>query len=67
MDVTPAAAVNAVLDMQAAADSQDVQVTVLKKSMDAQAQAALTLLQAVPGPLPLATRGNLGTQFNRMV
>ena len=67
MDVTPTAAVTAALDMQAAADSQHVQVAVLKKTLDTQAQAALTLLQAVPGPLPLATSGHLGTQFNRMV
>ena len=42
----------------------DVQLLVLKKATDAQAQGALALLQALPGTLPLATSGSLGTQVN---
>lgn len=67
MDVSPAALVNAVVDMQQASTVQAVQVSVLKKSMDVQASAALALLQALPAQLPLATSGHLGTQVNQLV
>lgn len=42
----------------------DVQMLVLKKAQDAQSQGAMTLLQTLPGPLPLATSGPLGTKVN---
>jgi hypothetical protein len=42
----------------------DVQLLVLKKALDMQGQGALTLLQALPGNLPLATSGTLGTRVN---
>jgi hypothetical protein len=64
MDISPAAAVQAVEQMRQAQDTQQVQVAVLKKAMDVQSSAALALLQAVPGPLPLASSGPLGTQLN---
>jgi hypothetical protein len=62
MDVSPAALVNAVIQMQQGQVAQAAQVLVLKKAMDTQASGALALLQA----LPLATSGNLGTQVNTM-
>lgn len=67
MDVSPAALVNAVVEMRQAETAQAVQVSVLKKSMDVQASAALALLQALPAQLPLAASGNLGTQVNQLV
>ena len=67
MEVTPNALVSAAVEMKQAEASQQVQVSVLKKSLDVQATAALTLLQAVPGPLPLATSGPVGTIVNQMV
>jgi hypothetical protein len=42
----------------------DVQLLMLKKAQDMQAQGALSLLQAVPGNLPLATSGTVGTKVN---
>jgi hypothetical protein len=62
MDISPAAIVNASTQMKQSQVAQAAQVLVLKKSMDIQASAALSLLQA----LPLATSGNLGTQVNTM-
>jgi hypothetical protein len=62
MDISPAAIVNASTQMKQSQVAQATQVLVLKKSMDIQASAALSLLQA----LPLATSGNLGTQVNTM-
>jgi len=67
MEVTPNGLVNVAVEMQQAELAQQVQVSVLKTTMDAQATAALALLQAIPGPLPLATTGWLGTTVNRMV
>lgn len=64
MDVSPAAAVQAVQTMREAQDLQDVQVSVLKKALDTEASAAAALLKTLPGPLPLATSGPLGTQLN---
>lgn len=45
------------------ATSDAVQITVLKKALDAQASTAATLLQALPQPA-LASSGSLGTQVN---
>jgi hypothetical protein len=44
--------------------AEAAQLLVLKKAMDIEASSALALLQAVPGNLPLATSGNLGTKVN---
>lgn len=62
MDISPAALVNATIQMQQSQVAQTAQVLVLKKAMDIQATGALALLQA----LPLATSGNLGTQVNTL-
>jgi hypothetical protein len=62
MDVSPAALVNAVTQMQQGQVAQAAQVLVLKKAMDTQASGALALLQA----LPLATSGNLCMHVNTM-
>jgi hypothetical protein len=67
MDVTPAGLVNAAVEMKQAQTAQAVQVSVLKKAMDVQATTALSLLQAMPGNLPLANSGSLGTQVNKLV
>lgn len=44
--------------------AESAQLLVLKKAMNIEASSALTLLQAIPGNLPLATSGNLGTKVN---
>ena len=50
--------------MSQAKTAQDVNVKVLKKSMDLQESAAATMLQALPQPTQLATSGALGTKLN---
>ena len=40
-----------------------VNMLVLKKALDTQAAAAITLLQAIPQP-PLASQGTVGTRLN---
>ena len=40
-----------------------VNMLVLKKALDTQAAAAITLLQALPQP-PLASQGTVGTRLN---
>ena len=62
MDVSPAAVVNATLQMKQNQVTETAQVLVLKKALDTQANGVLGLLQT----LPLATSGNLGTQVNTM-
>ena len=64
MDISPAAAVNAAVQLRQVHVAQEVQLAVLKKAIDAQAAGALTLLQALPPPQPLATSGHLGTRLN---
>jgi hypothetical protein len=68
MDVSPAATVSSVVDMQKAQTDQQVQIAVLKKAMAAQSSNVLGLLQGIAppttGPQPLATSGNLGTRLN---
>ena len=66
MNISPAAAINASVQTQRSALAQQVQVAVLKKAMDVQASGALSLLQSVAGPLPLANSGSLGTKVNVM-
>ena len=66
-DVSPAALVAASTQMKQDQVQQTAQILVLKKAMDVQASNAMTLLQALPGSLPLATSGQLGTQLNVMV
>ena len=66
MDVSPAALINAVTQMQQSQVTQAAQLLVLKKAMDIQAAGALALLQALPTNLPLASSGTLGTQVNTL-
>jgi hypothetical protein len=67
MNIEPSAMVHAVLEMRAAGDAQAVQVEVLKRAMSVQEQAAMRLLMALPGSLPLAPAGQPGAQVNVMV
>ncbi|GAB4090312.1 YjfB family protein [Hydrogenophaga soli] len=66
MDVSTQGLVQVATAMADAQTSQAIQVSVLKKALNAEASGALALLQALPttGELPLATEGNLGTQVN---
>jgi len=48
------------MQMQQSQLVQNVQLTVLKKSLDMQANNVMTLLDS----MPLATIGNVGTQVN---
>ncbi len=51
----------------AQSDTADsVNMLVLKKALDQQASAAMTLLQALPSP-PLAAQGQVGTKVNTYV
>lgn len=72
MDVALPSSTASALDPTVAQSTQAVQVSVLKKAMQAQASEVLGLLQAVApvpttGELPLATSGTLGTQLNALV
>lgn len=64
MDVSPAALINAVTQMQQSQVTQTAQLLVLKKALDMQATSALALLQSVSASLPLATSGSVGTLLN---
>ena len=66
-DVSPTAMVNAVAANKQAQLEQQVQVSVLKTALDAQASGALALLQAMSAVLPLAPSGSLGTQVTLYV
>ncbi|AOS77626.1 hypothetical protein Q5W_00845 [Hydrogenophaga sp. PBC] len=56
--------VQAVVANQQADVAQKVQLAMLRKSMDMQGSAALSLLQGVTGALPLAESGSVGTNLN---
>jgi len=69
MQITPSSVSQAAASVSQGSPMQDVQITVLKKAMNAQASTAAALIQALPQPtgaLPLATEGPLGTQVNAM-
>lgn len=66
MSVSPALAVDRVVQTRQGAVEQQVQIQVLKEAMTTQASAAATLLNAVAGDLPLATEGAMGTQVNTL-
>jgi len=66
MDVSPAALVNASTQMAQDQLAQSVHVSVLKKAMNIQAAGVQTLLSSLPGALPLASSGTLGTRVNEM-
>ncbi len=64
MNISPAALVDASMQMQQSQLAQNVQLTVLKKTLDMQSNGVMTLLQQA---MPLATSGTLGTQINTKV
>lgn len=67
MAVSPALLVDRVVQTQQDQTTQYTQIRVLAKAMDMQESAASALLNAVAGPLPLATEGALGTRVNALV
>ena len=64
MNVSPTGISSVSVPLQQSQVAESAQLLVLKKAMDIEASSALALLQAVPGNLPLATSGNLGTKVN---
>jgi hypothetical protein len=64
MNVSTTSIASASTQFQQGTVAEAAQLLVLKKAMDIEATSALALLQAVPGNLPLATSGNLGTKVN---
>jgi len=64
MDVSPAAMVNATVQMQQAQSIQQGQIAVFKKTMDIAESSVAQLIQSIPLPPALATSGNLGTKLN---
>ncbi|BET25668.1 putative motility protein YjfB-like [Limnobacter thiooxidans] len=64
MDISPAAMVNATVQMKQAQTLQQGQIAVFKKSMDIAESSIAQLIQSVPQPPPLASSGNLGTKLN---
>lgn len=67
MAVSPAGLVDRVVQAQQAQTRQDAHIRVLAKAMDMQESDASALLNAVAGPLPLATEGTVGTRVNALV
>jgi hypothetical protein len=63
MDIANSPAIQAATSAAQSTTADSVNLLVLKKAMDLQATAAMTLLQALPQP-PLATQGSLGTRIN---
>jgi len=67
MQITASSVSQAAASVAQGSPMQDVQINVLKKAMNVQANAAAALIQALPQPtggLPLATEGSLGTKLN---
>ena len=64
MDISPAAMVNATVQMKQAQTLQQGQIAVFKKSMEIAESSIAQLIQSVPQPPPLASSGNLGTKLN---
>jgi Putative motility protein len=58
-----ASSINSASSAPAGSMQEGAAIAVLKKSMQAQENAALTLIQALPQPA-LATSGGVGTQVN---
>jgi Putative motility protein len=58
-----ASSINSASSAPAGSVQEGAAIAVLKKSMQAQENAALTLIQALPQPA-LATSGGVGTQVN---
>jgi hypothetical protein len=64
MNISAAGIASTSTQLQQGKVAESAQLLVLKKAMDIEASSALALLQAVPGNLPLASTGNLGTKLN---
>ena len=63
MNISNTPAVQAATSAAQSNTSDAVNVLVLKKALNMQASADMTLLQAIPQP-PLAKQGAVGTQVN---
>ena len=63
MDVSPAAAVQAVLATSRAQQASEVQMQVLSKALSLEASTVQGLLAALPQP-QLATQGTVGTRLH---
>ncbi|WP_312719713.1 putative motility protein [Mobilicoccus sp.] len=61
MDVALA---QSILSSRTAAAYQDAQVSMLRKTMDAEKQAAGRLIDSMMASMPLATEGSLGRHVN---
>ena len=65
MDISMTNRIVSTATAQASQSTSDaINIRVLKKAIDIQANAAATLIQAIPQVPTLATSGNLGTQLN---
>ncbi len=65
MEISPNAAVSMAVNMQQANVKEGVQVSLLKKSLDMQSQAALALIEAIPStPSTAGLPANLGNNIN---
>lgn len=64
MNMSVEGAVGAAVAMQDAQLTQNVQMLVLKKSLDMQAAAMVSLVQSIPQMPKLATQGAVGTNVN---
>lgn len=65
MDISPNAAAGAYQQQQTVNTHQQVQVSMLKKAMDMQAEGALTLIQSLPNaPSSQALPAHLGSHIN---
>jgi hypothetical protein len=64
MQIATSTAVQAATAAAQGETADAVNIAVLKKAIDIQANSALTLLQALPSPVALATSGTVGTQVN---
>jgi len=65
MSIVNSSSVQSAVSATQSAGSGAVQVAVLKKALDAQSTAALSLIQALPPAPQLATSGNLGRNVNQ--
>jgi len=63
MNIANSPAVQSTANAAASKTGDAVNILMLKKALNVQAQGATALLQALPQP-PLATSGNVGTKVN---
>jgi len=64
MNIASSSSVQSASAAAQSANSDAVNILVLKKALDLQAVNAATLLQALPPAPPLATSGSVGTRVN---